>query len=491
MADLSLILNAPRCSRGIWLDLLPGEVRETIVRSACEGALSTTLASDSNETALHLAQSSPVQRGTVLSVLGYHMRGHVDDMQWCVKAWITLFGDDAQRISLTTRPWESARGDAFHCLFFAPRLRDVEICDYPAYLSPVTGLSLRTLSIDVQGDCPANELIAMLPKIAAEELRLNFNYSIGERPDPWEAIADSNVLAHCPNLRVLDVMCCRDRAAREGSIWSVICKVTSLRELIVDGEDEYTLDEVPETVLSYLSQLDSVSLSGMGTDLAALIGTSVKDVSTLFAESACRDVDVLALVSCKNLKQLALVLDIGVEYVLAKTLRELPDLELLNLTWEYGSMYIEPSHGEILNAVLAAPKLKELSLIDVSIRMSELTQILQALGTRLQTLVTSLCDQVETPLERLAEICRAAADYNPGLHTLETLDSQVSDYLEDEDLSSRFESGAATIRMLRWLEIKAPMLSTDDMVEKISRWMGDPGDGCARWTPCCQHALHD
>lgn len=93
--------------------------------------------------------------------------------------------------------------------------------------------------------------------------------------------------------------------------------------------------------------------------------------------------DLLCLTNYTCLKQLHIQVSADEEATLAQMVSDLPELRVLELRWLLETeSYTEPLHGQIFNAISAAPELSELHLSQVRIRTSELIEILKSIGTR-------------------------------------------------------------------------------------------------------------
>lgn len=454
----------------LWLDYLPRELRETIAQIATHGI--------SNLTALRLANSSPIQRESVIAVIGHRITADEDH----IDEWAALLGQDARHVNLQPRSGHHVPlQDNFMHLFSAPRLRVLEICDHPDHLTAALELPVRTVIIDACGQAPPCLLIAALPRIVAEDLRLKFGFPdawTSWRLDPWEPILRSNVLADCSNLTSLTVASSMNRLSCGASVWAAVMNAPSLRHLVVSARGTSTFVSVSSRIMQHLARLQTVTLQMPVSCLcfAARLGKPVTEIDCTFRVGLSSKSDLLSLTRCTRLKRLRTIVEPGVEHVLAETIKAMPELELLHLTWDWtkpqwtGS-YAQANSGKLLSAIRVAPKLARLSLTNVRISIDELTNILQALGTRLRSFTTSLCDQDEAPLQRLTAICKALADHNLSLEKFQTLDHKLSYPGENEDAKFCRRIGRIAIQMLGCLERRVPMLSTQEMIKRVRGWM--------------------
>lgn len=170
MVEATTISTSSHQKQERWIDKLPQGVRESIASSACNGI--------TDSTALNLANASPVQRREALTAHEYEFS---IVMQLEQDNWIERLGEDVEQLSLSFSYFLLAFSEnrVFFRMFSAPKLRVVEIEDYPEYILAVTGLvtaSLRTVIVTVMGDGPESLLIAALPNIKAEELHLMLAY---------------------------------------------------------------------------------------------------------------------------------------------------------------------------------------------------------------------------------------------------------------------------------------------------------------------------
>lgn len=175
-------------------------------------------------------------------------------------------------------------------------------------------------------------------------------------------------------------MKCRNLSAQEGSIWPVITKVVSLRQLCVDADLASTslhspFEGVSEETVNYLSKLKSVTLQGARANFSARIGRAVIEFDSTPGPQISAGNELLSLEECPCMKRLRL-LNAGVETVLSETVKSLPELELLYLNWVWARAredplpvqgFVEAWPGKIMGAILVASSLTELRLVNVRI----------------------------------------------------------------------------------------------------------------------------
>lgn len=480
----------------IWLDGLPEDIRENIAERVSSER--------EDQAALYLAQSSPIQRKAVLSVLRYSMthdtlsKIDICDNTQVFYDWVSLFGQDLQHVML---PSLSIDSSTFRRMFSAPQLRSVEIFDHPDHLEAVTKFSVHKVILVPIGLVKPSALLKALPKIKAEQVSLELDVTTdspneNRRWRALRAIVSTDVLSTCANLTSLELAGPPDlvkEAFDGGPIWNTITKISSLCELTL-REDFGLTDGISDDVIRFLSGLDSLSLNGLaGRKLCSLpVESSLTQLHCFYC--ACRGLesssqDLLHLARYTRLKRLSIIICAGVEKELVETVRALPDLQRLDL-----SRFRDPNRpyyaetaqlGEMLNAVRYAPNLKELCLGHASIPTSEIIAILEFTGTRLESFEVCLYDDEETPMERLIAVCQAASRCNTRLHTFlprETANAKAMylkeedrrhyerDYEFAEDLTKR---GLLAISMLRRLASRAPLLSAwaSKVIQDIFAWM--------------------
>lgn len=461
-------------STEVWLDLLPSDVRENIAIRVSHGS------QDVN--ALHLACVSSVQRNEVLSTLKYGLRCDQRAHRLSLGEWISVYGADVKHMTLSRGRNNVPTHSAIFHVFAVSKLRSVSTYDRPEYLSAIAKLAIHTVKVTVRGSGPPCGLAAALSEITTEQLLLSFPIAPefrDPRIDPWQVLADDNTLGKLTKLTSLDVMCSQSRLDREGSIWDVLTKLDLLRELRIQGCMD-AFEEVPEGAVKFLESLESVTLHGnlAAYTLAIAIGTSMKSIR-VFGPEIPND-KLVSLSSCSCLKQLQAEVKAGAENSLAKLVKELPALEVLHLDWERNLNVREVSKGKILDAVRLAPSLTELILLHIQIQLSELTAILETIGTKMRRFDVAICRQGESPLERFVALCQAAAKFNPRLREFMSLATANDQYLYEEDARIhaqgesqvlREQRGNLAISMLSRLGARAPLLSTLNLSEDIRKWI--------------------
>lgn len=450
----------------IWLDLLPPELRTRIAIHVSNGK--------QNEDALHLAESTPLQRSAVLSALQNKLT--VSEPQH-VSRWTAIFHSSIRHVCFVKHvsfpSWCTPHPLS---LLSAPTLHRAEISDSSHFLQAIAhSQSLRLLRICVQGGANTDLLLGTLRTLRLTELQLWCTEKSMRRCPIREMslVVDQPhaIAAACDGLTALRMHCYHG-----DPIWELLPTFPTLRKVIVESK-------VPETVLPLLRRLESVQIIGANGTLA--LARQLGSVVTLLVTSEHVDAEAFSELaeSCPRLSDIEFIVAEGVEEALFEAAQWMSGLRSLKLRWAEPSEWGPRGHKwnvakfcgmnswVMRRAVGLMPELDSLDLLYVRVEMEQLEAMLKKTGRRLKHFGTSIADQEEPPLERLSLLLNAVIAYNPELESL-NLDSVRTDQMamlgimQHENATVRARQRVMLSTSLKLLKRAAPLLD----VEKIEEW---------------------
>lgn len=420
--------SRPRQPR-LWLDLLPSELRTLI-------ALRATKATQ-NDTAFALATVSPAMHSAISTLLNHTLTaGPITQHRF--SSWLSLFARTLAHISCTHDLAQDLDDViAVTNAFSFPNVSSIKISDHPILLLHLSRAMADNVCVVVRGYATKPTLLEALHSLpTSTALHLHFPSRPTAEPehnDPWfwlfsqsnDPRSQASQLSKClQNIRSLHLDC--DWSTfRASSVWQVLPQLTSLQHLLVHnrhhhhrGKDAFM--EVPPQAVAFMSQCRSVAISGCNTNrLAADVGVAV---TRLYLWDICLDGSQLVQLSaCVRLQCLRASVYMGSEPELGQLLRQLPELEFLDLSWRrkcHGCRhYLAVSEGEVAEAVTQGRKIRKLCLMEIIMDMTEVSSILEHFGSRLRGFEMRIRDQDETPVERLTLLLSCAVMYNTGLQS--------------------------------------------------------------------------
>lgn len=482
-------------TRGLWLDLLPPDIREHIAACATQRNL--------NRTASRLAAVSPPQRKAVQSVLSERRRED-KEFEPPFSEWTQLFGDEVDHIAF---PHTYAEGDreflgSLDTYLTSPKLRSVVVSDHPSILQALERFNVPKVTMKVSTRGVSRGLLASLQRLRAQELHLivDRRASFHGETDAWTSLTGAGVLSSCRNITALTIRCASRHLAGPDAIWASIASCVSLQQLTIEEDDEYfyfdenvgahTIPEgnveVSQEISTFLSRLQSVELMSFRccekvSMLSKSFGNAIKTID-LFGSDDISGRQLLELTACYGLKRLDIPIASSAKKVLAQAIAAFPELQALRLDWDGLCWDLEDGEdcdGMVLDAVRCAPKLIELRLIPLAhLSIGAVTNILELLGTRLRCFDVALIYQDPPPVERLIAVAQAAATYNPKLRQFLPIATRNGEFLDAEvcgmyytDRQRRIRLGNEAVSMLRRLETRAPLLSMNSLIVEIQDWM--------------------
>lgn len=496
----SPVRRSARSKRATWLDKLPEEVCERLAAHVCHRNQSLD--------GLALAKTSPALRRATIAALGHrlviHDKRSLSDLFFAPKKgnwdtattrkWISVMGEDLKEIDQQYLRTLGSRHPLRFTLsiFSLPNLRVAQITDHPAHLAAVAhSSSIQELSIAFRGYTSATEVFRTLSKLPLQKLKTGCPEIADRRPNYQCPLQDPEVTRlaliseSLPRLDSIDVSTCGCYNRSDDTVWRNLGSLNSLREvtfLWFDGADRFS-----QEVITFLSGLDSVRIicSPFAHDLAVLIGAAVTVISyphgyisLLIQNGGFTAAHVRDLQNLPRLKNLSLHIIQGAEEELPEVVRKLPELTDLDLVFvqsalesrercQYsGSLFATASPGTMLRTVQAAPHLSTLCVGQVRIRLVELDMILKSIGARLRSFETSICDQEESPFDRLEALVLTAAKYN--VEVREFWVDDIGHRRGPTPLEEWKRQAKQVLAGLRFLQKRAPYVRMRDMDVRIA-----------------------
>lgn len=453
-----------------WLDEMPREVRDQIAMFAARRK--------DPEDVRGLAETSTAQRDAVAAAFSYKFE---IVCEWLC-GWSEVFREGPREVcvhGLAFKVDEYSRG--ILDLLQMPSLRTATVPEITELLDAIgRGGSVRTLSVSLIAT-DHSPLLRTLRFLTLDKLELMGDNRLYPETSLGKFLSNAapDVLAvACPNLKSLHLGFDRMRAA---DLCRVISPFKNLEELNVRLEIcGYAL--VSDALLPNLHRLQSVTLRESvhgGPYLAKKIGAPVTSLESCDV-TALDDILLLELAICPRLSTLELWVRSGHEKTLAELVPHLLQLRRLTLRWEVEDRrYYVPSQGSILKIVKDAPRLEELHILQVGVSLSEITNLICGIGSRLKEFCTSITDQDESPHERLSAVMNTLSGFCRQILRFNIIDSsickpQAETLSFDEQFNRRWDLCKALGRLQRL----AYLLDDSDVervVEKLNRSISFPG----------------
>lgn len=439
---------ATRCCE-TWLDKLPEDVCVRLAAHVCHD--------DQDLDGLALAKTSPLLRRAVLTILDHSL------IIWDKESFGKLAAapKTGNWDTLTNRKWMSVMGADVHKVFqpmlrtllykrpprytlrllSLPNLRMVDITDHPNYLSAVSrSSSIRELSIRWLGQVPLTKMLETFSKVQLTKLKTICPDPRDRSPtfqcpfsDPRLSNTDGNGISTClPGLKSVDIRCvCYSAIPQDGEImfWQFLASLKTVEEVSFVWVDSG--DNIPQESYRFLSKRASVRImeSPFANEFASRIGSSVTAILNDhdILNAALTTTQVCGLPNLARLKKLSFKIREGAEKDLPDVVAKLPELNVLNLSWERnvegsrdrcrytGSRFATALPGAMLRTVQVAPQLFEIGFVQVRIPLIEVVAILSSIRGQLRFFEFSMGDQEEPPLDRLEMVLLAAVQNNPEL----------------------------------------------------------------------------
>lgn len=456
-----------------WLDEMPREVRERIATFAARR--------QDPKDVLDLAETSAAQRDAVAAAFSYKF----EVLSEWLCGWADVFRQCPRHVRVLDLAFKLDEcSNGIVDLLQMPTLRSAAVPEMTELLAALErGGSVRSLSVSLASE-DHTPLLRTLRALRLDKLELVGNNQLS--PEAYKnslgkflSKAAPDVLAiACPNLKSLHLDFDEMRAA---DLCRVISSLKCLEELNVKLDIcGYAL--ASDALLPNLRRLKSVTLRESvhgGPYLAKKIGTPVTSLESC-GLTALDDIELLELAFCPRLSSLDLWLCRGQEKEVIELVPHLLQLRRLSLRWQVEDRrYYVPSPGTILKIVKDAPRLEELHILFVVVPLSEITNVLCGVGSRLKEFCTSIKDQDESPHERLAAVMNALSGFCRQILRFDIIDSSrcklpTETLSFDEQFNRRWDLCKALGRLQR-LAYLLDDSEIERVVEKLNWSISFPG----------------
>lgn len=396
----------PQPSSGMWLDRMPVDVCARIA------AFLTRQSTDS----INFAKVNPNCRLGVVQSTRYclipvstYSRSHVQDLA-------SVFGLDLRELHIS----DCMSHHAFSLLKL-PSLTRVSIpAIEPCVLALAEARNLKSLALEGCSIVQLDETHKMCQLVAnantqdASQWRSSNDYEFLNR-----FLSGERDKQYWPKLEELELGF--SRGGTFPSIASIILLFPALRTLSLSGPVTQPDVDVPA-----LRGLEYVILRRQeNIELAVNLGNVVTQLSLTTIPSKKQ---MKALSSCPNLWQVIFFISPGQERMLPRLINSISCLGIRWNSTNAGFPY-EPVPGTILALVENNPMLTELHLYGVNLSPSEVSDIMESMGLRLEVFGMSLDEQYEPTRERLKYLLETAALHNSNLREIY---SDVHKYVWEE-----------------------------------------------------------
>lgn len=400
---------SPAKQSRFFLDKLPSEV--------CQKILSylTPKKNDleSYYPFLQLAEANPALRSQVLVALSHTLK--LSRRFEHLPRWVSLFYPDILELDITAG--EPNDQDSVAQLLAAPNLARVYVNDIPRFLRALAhSPSLSALNINFFRPGSGAELLDVLPTLNLQTLTLTWHRKYDVCPLNNVSDIPQMLASCCPNVQVLEIDCACDFLPTESSdgclVWPVVASFPALRKFKIkiwrDDPDDFIDDASSWFVPPQLNA--PLTLVEASFDRVSLILEGHLDVE---APVPAGEGGHLMLIDSVPLLAPFVPSQLGKIYL--KWYEEATDQENEN----FGrSLYHEPYHGSILRMISTAPAVEELTIMRVRVPITEIMNILTAMGPQVRIFGTAVENQEEAPDERLSEVLEKASLENPSLEEL-------------------------------------------------------------------------
>lgn len=460
--------NIPRFAE-LWLDLFPTDVCERIALHVSNSRPTTD--------ALHLAETTPMQRSAVLSSLDHTLRiNRAIGIDHSAR-WAALFARDSPR----TLVCEPLVPTDFQDLLAFPQLRAVSIPFDQACLRTIAAASsIRELHLTVRGSF-SQELFDTIRKSKLDKLTISSEEVGNVCPLGILKVMDGGTAPlriACEHIRFVDIECCCLQRTSHAP-WAF------LKLPLPQGTREMILREsVPDTEMSYLRrQLESVrirrypkigarSFNALAT--ALYFGGSVKEF-THFLPLGRSEILTLAN-TCSNIETLEIMLKPGTERWLPNAIKRLRSLRVMRLSWmrgrwlddddvDRGPCFVKPE--TLVATIRNAQKLTELQLRGVRTSVREVGKILSMLP-ELRVLWLKFGCQDEHTFSRLEAILHLVIRHNTELREIRSREwgCDFTGFVGVEEIE---EQGRRLHAALDRLEMSAPNVDSSFLRKFVTR----------------------
>lgn len=372
-----------------------------------------------------------------------------------------------------------------------PSLRRLHISDHPKIFTAAVHLSsVRELTVDILGYMPPKELFEAFSRLRLVKLSTICRHGLAFSPSPGPfrcpfqdreiSASDSDLVSKSlPYLKTIEI-CCKCYGRRKAAFWGVLPSLKTLKEVAFRWDSPAV--RVPKETIRFLSMRDSVRItsSRYAYQLASLIGGSVSEITSLDPLPAAHGLftresttlftteQVHNFRNYPRLRTLRIKIREGADVVLPEVVQRLPELNRLELWWvpsgleerepcKYsGYRFVTAQLGVMLRTIASARQLSKLCIARVRIPLTEMVRILKLIGRQLREFETSICDQEESPYDRLEAILLTTAEHNTELRELEVLDmEQVGGPMPSDEWRGQ---ARRVLGRLHFLEKRAPNL---------------------------------
>lgn len=458
--DMADMLSSPS-HRQLWLDRLPEEIRERIATYASRG--------QQTDSALSLAESSELQRQAVLAVLSFEFV--LPKEGTLIRRWSAVFSGRVRKITMGNRYPPLTYTPVQ--LFEAPTLcsAEVQVSDNPAALRVLSkSTSLREICITIPSweDCLMElESISKLNLTSLRFICKNGSECVMDRL----LQSDRAATALREKVTGLNFACGLDH---ECPPLQRIRELPALRELVLGY---FTV--VPNEAVPYLRDLDSVKMISHDWSLSHRIGASLKGLDLRHLRCVASE-HFVKLKGCPRLEKLQCQVRDGDEMLLVETVKCLPNMRDLVVTWKSGASaggagaeekLCDVVDGTMLQMVQRLPNLESLRLFNVRVAAKEVRSILEHMGTQLRSFGISPGGRDDADISVVQAILVSLIAYNPEVRQVSlSLDSLRG---VPPTIDERLLQRASEVRsLIHLLERSAPLLESGDLQEDAAALTG-------------------